>query len=73
MYTNFIQSEHENIKVFKYADYMAIAGLFDLKTDSIFFCRYWENQRDGCELQQNICNLWLFIYWPKVDREGITV
>mgnify|MGYP001793357715 FL=1 len=48
MYTNFIQSEHENIKVFKYADYMAIAGLFDLKTDSIFFCRYWENQRDGC-------------------------
>ena len=37
MYTNFIQSEHENIKVFKYADYMAIAGLFDLKTDSIFF------------------------------------
>ena len=37
MYTNFIQSEHENIKVFRYADYMAKAGLFDLKTDSSFF------------------------------------
>ena len=36
MYTSFIQSEHENVNILKYADDMAIVGLLNFKADSSF-------------------------------------
>ena len=49
IYTNFIQSEHENIKIFKYADDMAIVGLLDFKTDSSFYFDAIEGFLDKCK------------------------
>ena len=37
LYTDFIQSEHTNVKILKYADNMAIVGLLDFKTDASFY------------------------------------
>ena len=37
IYTDFIQSEHTNVKILKYADNMAIVGLLDFKTDASFY------------------------------------
>ena len=37
IYTDFIQTEHESIKILKYADDMAIIGLLDFKTAASFY------------------------------------
>ena len=37
LYTDFIQSEHTNVKILKYADIMAIVDLLDFKTDASFY------------------------------------
>ena len=50
LYTDFIQSEHTNVKILKYAHNMAIVGLLDFKTDASSFYfdtvdNFWENGR----------------------------
>jgi hypothetical protein len=49
IYTDFIQTEHESIKILKYADDMAIIGLLDFKTDASFYCDAIEEVLERCK------------------------
>ena len=48
IYTSFIQSKHENVKILKYADDMAIVGLLNFKTDSSFYFDAVDNFLEQC-------------------------
>ena len=48
IYTDFIQSEHTNVKILKYADDMAIVGLLDFKTDASFYFDTVDNFLEKC-------------------------
>ena len=48
IYTDFIQSEHTNVKILKYVDDMAIVGLLDFKADASFYFDTADNFLEKC-------------------------
>ena len=48
IYTDFIRSGHDNIKLFKYADDMAIVGLLNFKADNEFYFDAVEQFSEQC-------------------------
>ena len=48
IYTDFIRSNHSDIKIFKYADDMALVGLLNYKTDHSFYYDAIEHYLEQC-------------------------